>query len=95
MRYFVRNRDDFLALWTCPPEKIELFLMFLNSIDSNLQLTMESGGNEICFLDLKLTLKDNKIQSTVSVNQPIATYIYNSILVINCHLFWECKKELL
>ena len=48
MRYFVRYRDDFLALWTGPPEKLELFLMFLNSIDSNLQLAMESGGNEIC-----------------------------------------------
>ena len=68
MRYFVRYRDDFLALWTGPPEKLELFLMFLNSIDSTLQLAMESGGNEICLLDSKLTLKDNKIQSTVPVN---------------------------
>ena len=47
-------------------EKIELFLMFLNSIDSNLQFTIEVDGNELCFLDLKITLRDNKIQTTVN-----------------------------
>ena len=39
--------------------------MFLNSIDSNLQFTIEVGRKELCFLDLKLTLKNNKIESTV------------------------------
>ena len=34
--------------------------MFLNSIDSNLQFTVEVCGNELYFFDLKLTLKDNK-----------------------------------
>ena len=65
MRYSGRYRDDCLALWTGPLEILELCLMFLNSIDSNLQFTIEVGGNELCFLDLKLTLKDNKIQTTV------------------------------
>ena len=60
MRYSGRNRDDCLALWTGPLEKLELFL-FLNSLDSNLQFTIEIGGKELCFLDLKLTLTDNKI----------------------------------
>ena len=35
MRYFSRYRDDCLALWTGPLEKLELFL-FSNSVDSNL-----------------------------------------------------------
>ena len=65
MRYFGRCRDDCLALWTGPLEKLELILMLLNSIDSNLQFTKEVGGNELCFLDLQLTLEDNKIQTTV------------------------------
>ena len=52
MRYFGRYRDDCLALWTGPLEKFELFLlMFLNSIDSNLQFTTEIGRNELHFLD--------------------------------------------
>ena len=56
MRYFGRYRDDCLALWTGPLQKPELFLMFLNSIDSNLQFTIEVGVNELCFLDLKLII---------------------------------------
>ena len=51
--YFGRYRDDCLALWTSPLGKLELFL-FLNSIHSNLQFTIDVGRNELCFLDLKL-----------------------------------------
>ena len=47
------------ALWNGPLEKRESFLMFLNSVDSNLQFTIEVGRNELCFLELKLTLKKN------------------------------------
>ena len=44
MRYFSQYCNDCLALWTGPLEKLELFLMFLNSIDSNFQFTIEVGG---------------------------------------------------
>ena len=33
----------------CPLEKRELFLMFLNSIDSNFHFTTEVGGNKLSF----------------------------------------------
>ena len=50
MRYlYGQYRDDCLALWISPLETLELFLMFLNFIDSNLQFTIEVGGNELCF----------------------------------------------
>ena len=75
MRDFGRYRDDCLALWIGPLEKYELFLMFLNSIDSNLQFTIEVGGNELCFLDLKLTFKDSKIQTTV-YSKPTDSHLY-------------------
>ena len=75
MRYFGRYRDDCLALWTGPLEKLELFLMFLNSIDSNLQFTVEVGGYESCFSDLQLTLKENKIQTTV-YSKPTDSHLY-------------------
>ena len=55
MRYFGCYRDDCLSLWIGPLEKLELFLMFLNSIDFNLQFTIEVDGNELCFLELKLS----------------------------------------
>ena len=62
-------------------QKIELFL-FLNSIDSNLQFTIEVGGNELCFLDLKLTLKDNKIHTTV-YSKPTDSHLY--LQADSCH----------
>ena len=63
-------------------ENLELFLMFLNSIDSNLQLTIQVGGSELWLLDLKLTLKDNKIQTTV-YRKPTDSHLY--LQVDSCH----------
>ena len=82
MRYFGRYRDDCLTLWTGPLEKLELLLMFLNSIDSNLQFTIEVCGNELCFLYLKLTLKDYKIQTTV-YSKPTDSHLY--LQADSCH----------
>ena len=53
MQYFGQCRHDCLLFSTSPLEKFELFLIILNSTDSNLQYTMEVGGNELRFLDLK------------------------------------------
>ena len=49
--------------------------MFLNSIDPNLQFTIEVGGNELSFSDLKLTLKDNQIYTTV-YSKPTVSHLY-------------------
>ena len=54
----------------------------LNSVDSNLQFTLEFGGNKLCFLDLKLTLKDNKIHTTV-YNKPSVSHLY--LQADSCH----------
>ena len=75
IRYFGQYRDDFLELWTGSLEKLELFLMFLNSLDSNLHFTLEIGGSDLCFLDLKLTLTDNKIETTV-YSKPTDSHLY-------------------
>ena len=81
-RYFGRYRDDCLALWTSPLEKLALFLTFLNSIDFNLQFTIEVCGNESRFLDLKLTLKDKKIHPTV-YSKPTNSHLY--LQADSCH----------
>ena len=52
MKYFGQYRDDCLAFWSGPVEKLELFLMLLNPINSNLQFAMEVAGNELYFLHL-------------------------------------------
>ena len=75
MRYFDQYCDYCLALLTGPLEKPELFLMILNSIDSNLQFTIEVGGIELYFLELKLTLKEKKIQTTL-YSKPTDSHLY-------------------
>ena len=92
MKYFDQYRDDCPALWTGPLEKIDLVLTFLNSIDSNLQFDIEADKNELCFLDLRLTLKDNKIRLEFRVNQPIATYIYKSFTLYFRNTKRSCFK---
>ena len=92
MRYFGRYCDDCLALWIGHLGKLELFLTFLTSIDSNLQFNIEVDENELCFLDLKLTLKDNKIRLEFRVNQPIATYIYKSFTLYFRNTKRSCFK---
>ena len=56
MRYFGWYHDDCVALWIGPLENLELFLMFLNSIDSNLQFTIEVGANNY-FLKFKVNYR--------------------------------------
>ena len=60
MRYFSRYCHPF--------EKLELFLMFLNS--------REVGLSKLYFLDLKLTLKDNKIQTTL-YSKPTNSHLFS------------------
>ena len=66
----------------CPLEKRELFLMFLNSIDSNFHFTTKVGGNKLCLLDVNLTLKDNKSQTTVYI-KPTDSRLY--LQADSCH----------
>ena len=56
--------------------------MFLNSVDSNLQFAVEVGGIELCILDLKLALKDNKIHTTV-YSKPTDSHLY--LQADSCH----------
>ena len=58
MRSFGQYYDDFLALFSGPLEKLELIEGSKDSKDSNLQFAIEFGEGKLCFLDLKLNLKD-------------------------------------
>ena len=62
--------------------------MFLNSIDSNLQFTVEVGGNGLCFLDLKSILKD-KYYTTV-YSKPSDSHLY--LQTDSCHHFRNTKN---
>ena len=64
-------------------------MRYLNSIDSNLQFTIEVGGNELCFLDLKSILKDNKYYTTV-YSKPTDSHLY--LQAASCHHFRNTKN---
>ena len=54
----------------------------MNSINTDLKFTVEVGGNLICFLDLKITLKDNQLSATVYI-KPIYSHLY--LHANSCH----------
>ena len=82
LKYFGRYRDDCLCLWCGSIEKLNEFHTFLNSINSDLKFTMEIGGNSICFLDLKITLINNKLHTTV-YSKPTDSHLY--LHSTSCH----------
>ena len=69
--------------------------MFLNSIDSNLQFPIKVGGNELCFLDLNQTLKDNKNQTTVYSKSTDSQLYLQADSCQHLPYFRNAKKELL
>ena len=51
------------------------FFNLMNSLNDELQFTMEIGNNELCFLDLKITLKDCILSTTVYM-KPTDSHLY-------------------
>ena len=75
--YFGRYRDDCFNVWVGSRDRLQAFLQFLNSIDTNIQFTMEvsDSGLSLNFLDVKLTLVNNQIQTSV-YSKPTDSHLY-------------------
>ena len=82
LKYYGRFRDDCLVLWNGTNERLNDLHKFINSIDSNLQFTMEIGGTSLDFLDLRITIVDNKLQTTV-YSKPTDSHLY--LQAESCH----------
>ena len=63
--YYGRYRDDCLSLWSGSMEKLNDLHTYINSLSNDLKFTMEVGKNELCFLDLKITLDKNHLSTSV------------------------------
>ena len=63
--YFGRYRDDCIGLWCGNERELNGLFEFINTLSPDLKFTMEVGGNELCFLDLCISLKDNLLATTV------------------------------
>ena len=80
--YYGRYRDDCLSLWCGSIEKLNELHAYINSLSDDLKFTMEIGYNELCFLDLKITLKDNHLSTTV-YSKPTDSHLY--LHATSCH----------
>ena len=63
----VRYIDDIFFIWTHGQEKLKVFLKGLNNFHPNLKFTSDSGEENVSFLDLKVRLKQGKIETDLHV----------------------------
>ncbi|KAI5646580.1 protein tyrosine kinase domain-containing protein [Phthorimaea operculella] len=82
IQYWYRYVDDILCLWTGSNETLQELLVHMNSINHNIQLTMELGGETINFLDLTISIKENAHQYKIYRK---ATYSDNIIHATSRH----------
>ena len=63
-------------------QKLNELHAYINSLSDDLKFTMEISYNELCFLDLKITLKDNHLSTTV-YSKPTDSHLY--LHATSCH----------
>lgn len=82
MKYFGRYRDDCFVVWEGSKNRLNDFFTFINSLSNDLKFTMEVGDKELCFLDVKLSIIGNKIETTV-YSKPTNSHLY--LHATSCH----------
>ena len=55
----------------------------LNTLDETLKFIMVVGGNNICFLDLKMSIQNNRLETTV-YSKPTDRHLY--LEASSCHM---------
>ena len=65
--WWVRYIDDIFFTWTHGQEKLKVFLEDLNKFHPNLKFTSVSSEENVAFLDLKVKLKQGKIETDLHV----------------------------
>ena len=73
--YFGRYRDDCFILWCRDTEKLNDFNKMWNILDEKLKFTIESRGNSICFPDLKISIQNNRLETTL-YSKPTKSHLY-------------------
>lgn len=60
-----RFRDDTFVLWRGSEERLQEFFQVLNTFDPNLQFTIDVGKRSLHFLDLHITIVNNRLETSV------------------------------
>ena len=75
LKYFGRYRDDCFSIWIGSVERLNEFFEFMNSLSSDLKFTMEIGGKELCFLDVQISIIENRLETSV-YSKPTDSHLY-------------------
>ena len=70
-----RYNDDIFFIWKHGEEKLKFFLDNLSKYHSNINFTHESNKESINFVDLTVSLLDNKVSTDVYI-EPIHRHLY-------------------
>lgn len=67
-----RYVDDVICIWNGTHKLIQQFLDFINSLYPSIEFTLEIGGEKLNFLDLTITIEDDKYNFEI-YQKPTAT----------------------
>lgn len=77
--FYKRYVDDIFCIWTGTKRQLQMFLNFLNKIHKNIKFTLEIRINgSINFLDLNLTIINNKIEFNIFRKETYADIIIHN-----------------
>ena len=82
LMYFGRYRHGCYSIWKGSIKKLESFYNFLNNLNPDLKFTMEVSGKSICFLDLKISIINRQIETTVC-SKPTDSHLH--LHAKSCH----------
>ena len=86
-----RYIDDIFFIWTHGEQELQNFLRSLNEFHTDIKFTYESSKESIAFLDLKVTVKNNKIIIDLYVN---STAHHQYLHSITCLLIQSTPNDL-
>lgn len=75
LQSWFRFRDDTFVLWRGSRERLDMFFDTLNNFDSHLKFTMDVGGNTLHFLDLLISISNNRLETSV-YSKPTDAHLY-------------------
>ena len=82
LHFYGRYRDDCFVLWIGSEDRLHQFFNFINTLDDKLKFTIEIGGDTLTFLDLKISIVDNQLFTTV-YSKPTDSHLY--LQAGSCH----------
>jgi len=80
--HWLRYIDDIFMLWTGGEDELMKFHQHINTLHTDIHFTMAHSAHDVPFLDLKLVLEDNFLQSDL-YSKPTDTH--NLLHYSSCH----------